>query len=412
MKIKNIAVLLPNYNTPEQASGLRSSQVAAYLARRGYTVTAYAPGVDQRSMQAFPEMKGRLFAFYELEPGLTLIRTRTLSNFRLNPWRRLLYDVIYALLTIVRLLFTQKIDLIFVAYPPNIMPMAAVILAKLRGVPLILEFRDLVADALEESKYVKSSTFRRLAQSAEAFVTQQSDQIVVVSPGIKRILVQRGVEPDKVHVIPIGYAPEVFDKEQRDIPVREKFGWGDDFVVIYTGALTPAYDIPTLLRTAEKLREHRHIRFAIVGNGEIRAEYEIYSREHRLDKVQFIDYQPRKDLPAILEAADVGIHLFRNNPVWAYVLGNKAFDYLASGIPMVYAGTGATADLILEAKAGVVVAPEDSETLTDVLLLLVTQPELVRVMGENGRDHVLNHYDAWKLLTKLDQVIERACGTH
>lgn len=412
MRSLSIAFLVPHFNTPDQASSLRSPQIAFYLGDQGHHVTTLAPGVDQRNLQPFPEMKGKLFATYDLQHHVTLVRVRTLSDFRKSPLRRFLYDLVFAILAFLRMLVIRPLDVIIVSYPPSIMPLFAVILAKLRRVPIVFEVRDLVADALEESRYVKSSVFRRLAQLAEQIVVHASDHIITVSRGIQEILVKKGADPAKFTVIPLGYAQEVFDSADYSFDARDSFDWGDRFVVIYTGSLTPAYDIPTLLRAAERLSGHPDILFAIVGNGELRTGYQQFCEQRAMTNCQFIDYQPRKKLPAILTDANVGVHLFRNDPLWSYVLGNKTFDYLASGLPMIYAGTGDTADLIRTADAGIVITPEDDEGLANAILLLASQPQLVQRLGQNGKQHILSNYAVNDLLKRLDGVLARVVRPH
>lgn len=400
----NVLLLFPHFNSMQQASSLRSPQIAIALQKNGHNVTVFAPGVDQRTLEPYPEMAGKLYAKYDIE-GVRLIRTRTLSNFRKNPIRRLAYDVVFAVLTFVRALFLQRIDVVVAAYPPNVMPLFAYLLSRIRGVPLVFEVRDLVADALQESNYVKSSLFVRFAQFMEKFIVSKSAHIITVSNGIKDILVEKAADPSKFTIVPIGYAPEVFDTADYSFDPRNEFGWGDKFVAIYTGALTPAYDIPTLLRCAKRLKANTNILIAIVGGGELREEYMDYCKENGLDNCQFIDYQPRQRLPAILAGANVGVHLFRDNPLWSYVLGNKTFDYLASGLPMIYAGTGDTAILIETAEAGCSVTPEDDEALAQALLKFEYNREETKQAGERGRAHVLAHYNAWSLQDDFDKAL-------
>ena len=202
-----------------------------------------------------------------------------------------------------------------------------------------------------------------------------------------------------------GYEPEVFEQAERDWDPRAEFGWGEKFVGVYAGGLTQAYDIPTLLRAAERLVARADIHIAIIGEGDRKAEYKTYVRDRGLQNVQFIDYQPRSKMPAILSAADVGVHLFPDDPLWSYVLGNKTFDYLGSGLPMVYAGTGDTAELIEEAEAGYVVAPEDDRALAEVLQQMADAPGEGRAKGQRGRRYVMMHYNRHALLARLEATL-------
>lgn len=402
----NILLLFPHFNTLEQASSLRSWQIGRFLAKQGHNVTVFAPGVDLSSGELFPEVRGKLYAEYQ-EGSLLLIRVYSLPQFRRSAKRRLFFEAIYAILTFLRSLTIRPLDIVVVAYPPAVMPIFGYLVAKMRRLPLIFEIRDLMADELAATGYVKSSFILRMARGVEQFVVRHSDHIISVSNGIKRFLVSRNVSAAKISVVTNGYEPEVFQAAEYTWNPRDEFGWGDRFVVVYAGALTNAYDIPTLLRCAERLKQYEGILFAIIGEGDRKSTYKEYCATHHLTNCQFIDYQPRRKMPVILSAANVGVHLFPDDPLWAYVLGNKPFDYLGSGLPMVYAGRGDTAQLIEDAKAGYVVQPEDDESLAKVILQLKKNPVKAKTMGERGRDFVVSNYHRAELLGDFEKVLRR-----
>jgi glycosyltransferase involved in cell wall biosynthesis len=401
----NILLLFPHFNTLEQASSLRSWQIGRFLASQGHKVTVFAPGVDLRSGELFPEVKGNLFAEYNVD-GVRLIRTWSLPKFRRSAKHRLVFEIIYALLSSIRALTIRHVDIVVVAYPPAVIPIFGYGVARLLGVPVIFEMRDLMADALVATGYVRSPKIQKIAQWFERFVAVHSDHIITVSKGIKKAMISKGITEDKFSVVTNGYEPNVFDAAEYNWDPRKRFGWGNRFVVIYAGGLTQAYDIPTLLRCAKILRDQEDILFAIVGEGDRKAEYREYCAMHNLN-CQFIDYQPRVKMPVILSAADVGVHLFPDDPLWNYVLGNKTFDYLGSGLPMVYAGCGDTAELIEEADAGKVVKPENDEELADILLWLKRNPSETKMMGENGKKFVKRHYNRPDLSRKFDTVVRK-----
>ena len=157
------------------------------------------------------------------------------------------------------------------------------------------------------------------------------------------------------------------------------------------------------------LTENKDILYAIIGEGEKKKQYIDYCNENSLENVQILDSMPRKTMPAILGSANVGVHLFPDDPLWAYVLGNKPFDYLGSGIPMIYSGTGDTADLVLNAKAGFVVHPERPEELVEKILWLKDNQSEAKAMGERGREYVRTNYDRFILLEKFEEVLLNHC---
>lgn len=397
----NILLLFPHFDSLEQSGSMRSWQIGRFLASRGHNVTVFAPGVDSRSGELFPEVRGKLYWESQVD-GARLIRPYSLPHFRRSAFRRLGKEIVYGILAVLKSFTISNVDIVVAAYPPAVTPALAYLMARICQVPIIFEIRDLMADALSATRYVKSGLFNRIALFVEQYIAKHSDHVICVSQGIKRIIQSRGVDESRITVVTNGYEPEVFEAADYSWNPRERFGWEDRFVVIYAGGLTQSYDIPTLLRAAKLLRNEKDLLFVIVGEGDRKQEYQQFCREHSLDNCQFIGRRPRREMPVFFAAADLGVHLFPDNPLWAYVLGNKTFDYLGSGLPMLYAGTGDTANLIREAQAGLVVKPENEQEFAEAIMWFKTHPVESRAMGRRGRDFVMKHY----LRPKLSQTFE------
>lgn len=391
-----VLLLFPHFNTLGQASSLRSWQLGRILSQSGHNVTVYAPAVDLRNEERFEETKGTLYREMMVD-GVRLVRVFTLERFRSSPLMRFVFEAIYAVMCGLRALFEPKPDVVVGAYPPAFIPPIGLGVARLKGAPFVFEMRDLMADNLEVTGYVNNSLVVEAARFLERFVIKRCDHLIAVTPGIAAAALEKGADEDKLTVNSNGYEPEVFAEANMDWSPEERFGWMDRFVVVYAGGLTQSYDIPTLLRAAGHLRDLNDIRFAIVGEGDRKEDYIEYCRDNGLENCQFIDYQPRRDMPNILSSADLGVHLFEDHEHWGHVLGNKTFDYLGSGLPMVYAGVGDTADLIRESGGGIVVTPEADDELAEVIEYLYRNKDICRQMGKRGREYVQSEYNRHKL---------------
>lgn len=404
---RRILLLFPHYSNIDEASSLRSPQIAHYLRDHGWDVTVFAPGVNPRHQTILPELEGRLW-YHGQEEGIRVIRPRCLQYFRRNIFRRFLYEVFFAFSVLLLFFRIPRADVIFAAYPPAILPSVGYLLSRCRGSSYIFEVRDLMADAIAVNKYSRFRFFNNFAVVIENFIYRKADHIVTVSDGIKRIIIQKGFPTEKITPVKNGYEPQVFEQADRSFDARSEFGWGDDFVVIYAGGLTQSYDIPTLLNTAKIACNIKGLRFVIIGEGHRKIQYKNFVQKYGLTNIQILDALPRAMMPSILSAANVGIHLFPDNPLWSYVLGNKPFDYLGSGIPMIYSGTGDTAELVINANAGFVVPPENPDLLLEKILWLMQHPEEARAMGERGKTYVETEYNRFKLLKPLDRALDAA----
>jgi len=95
------------------------------------------------------------------------------------------------------------------------------------------------------------------------------------------------------------------------------------------------------------------------------------------------------------------------NPVFAATIPSKVQSYLACGRPILAALDGSGAEVIREARAGIVCRPDDVEALRDAVLTLWRMPREERErMGANGRAYYDAHFDRRLVLSRLEQILD------
>ena len=215
---------------------------------------------------------------------------------------------------------------------------------------------------------------------------RKSDRIVSLTPGIKTEIVRKGFSASKVDVFPNGFDPELFEgaASQRS-EVRRRYGWGDDFVAIYTGSFQKVTAVDVFVRAAEELRSANGVRIALFGAGPTREEVRRLAASRGVGHVEFHDPVPKSEVPALLGAADVGLMALFRSPLVHIYFENKLMDYMGAGLPILAAMEGEQARVIREHATGRVVGTYDHVGLAQALLELRQQPGLLRQMGVNGR---------------------------
>jgi glycosyltransferase involved in cell wall biosynthesis len=90
---------------------------------------------------------------------------------------------------------------------------------------------------------------------------------------------------------------------------------------------------------------------------------------------------------------------------------SKIFEAAGMARPIIIGVRGQATDIVLEAGAGLVMAPESVDDLLTALETLVADPAGARSMGEAGRTHVCAHYERNRLAdTYLALLEETAKG--
>jgi colanic acid biosynthesis glycosyl transferase WcaI len=280
------------------------------------------------------------------------------------------------------------------------------LLARVKGAAFVIDVRDLLMDAATEVGYVEKSLWVKMALQFERFFFLRADKVITVSSGWRERLERKGVDAEDIALVPIGFEPAISEAVDWGRDVREEYDLEGKFTVLYAGMMGHIPDILTLLKAAERLKDHPNIQFVLIGTGQRVEEYREFCSEKELTNCHFLGVMPRKMIPVFCRSVDVCINLFPKGDLGASILGSKTFDYMASATPMIYAGDGeGTAKLLRESKGGIVVPAEDADGVAEAILSLYEDPEMGRQMGERASEYVLEHYSAEQLMSKIERIL-------
>lgn len=158
-----------------------------------------------------------------------------------------------------------------------------------------------------------------------------------------------------------------------------------DFVMGFIGNtdLLINHDVPLydILGAMERLPENVYL--AVVGGPEPDQVKRMAWSFHLNTRVRVYGPRPYGELAPYYSALDLGLVPLSDIPIHNVSLGNKQFDYMARGIPLLAPGTAVdTAELIRKTVCGWTYGPE---TLLPVLRGIVRAPQECQKRGELGR---------------------------
>lgn len=296
---------------------------------------------------------------------------------------------------------------------------AASVVARRFRAPFVLEVRDLWPDMLERTTGDDGRRMLTTWQAAPLYALARAlyasaDRIVAITPGIRRELLEKGLPPESVDCFPNGFDPETFALEEGARErVRARYGWGDDFVAIYTGAHTESTAVDVIVRAAAELRDRDGLRFVLVGHGQTKPALIELAAELGVERrVEFHDPVPKDEIPGLLAAADVGLMTLFDSPLAHIYFQNKFMDYMGASLPILAAMEGEQADLIREHRAGRVVATFDHRGLAELVADAAADYREYEAMGRRGHALVDEHLRLDRILERYVDTIERvADGT-
>jgi starch synthase len=278
----------------------------------------------------------------------------------------------------------KSFDLIHTQYHPAII--TGNLVHALRGLPHIFTFHG----------YAPIRSWRNPAQKLKMLdhtlgtlfaLRSGVTRVIAVSHYLKRVLMKRyRFDESRISVIHNGVDLEMF-KPRMDVEnLRERYGISDSPSVLYLGRMDPYKGVEYLLRAAHIVVEHiPKVKFIIAGGSRFdRSNVQDYLTSSKIRRSTiFTGYLPRSEIPLLYSACEV----FCYPSMWEG-FGLTPAEAQASAKPVVAFNHCAIPEVVKHGETGILVNPGDYKKLADAIVRLLSDPDLRRRMGEEGRRRV------------------------
>ena len=214
---------------------------------------------------------------------------------------------------------------------------AAALPLRLQGVPVILDLHEAMPEFFRARFAGRAGTMAltvlRLVERASIGL---ADTAVTVNEALRDRLLDIGVPSGKVGLVPNAPRLALFDPTL--FPPR---AFMEDGVLrlVYTGALSPIYELDVVLRAVALLRErHPDLDVRLDLYGRDFAEVPLADLANHLgigDRVGFHGRLPLDEMPGVVAAADIGVAPTRRSPFTDFSLSTKIYEYAAMHRPIV-----------------------------------------------------------------------------
>lgn len=395
------------FATRESDLGLiRSYEFSRRWVEQGHDVT-----VVTSSSRLPDEYRRRLFTAGDVD-GIHVLAVRVAYSNYMSYARRILSFLTFTAGATWLALRAPKPDVILATSTPLTVGVPALLAARLRGVPLVFEVRDLWPEAaIQMGALRRGGALAGIAKWLERRIYHGSAEVVGLSPGMVEGIVGEGVARERVTMIPNAADLDLFRPGGRDPELEDRYGLHGRFVVGYAGAIGPSNALEDQVPEAASVlhaRGRHDIVFLIAGGG--KSLRVLRERTEELPNVVLAGTVPKRDVPRITRTADVLMTVFADVPILAMNSPNKFFDALASARPVLVNSPGWTRTLVEENDCGVYVPAGDGVAMADAIERLADEPDTVARMGRNARALAEREFSRDDLAARMLDVLERARG--
>lgn len=350
-------------------------------------------GFDVEVVTGFPNYPGgKLYDGYRLRPiqrevrdGVTITRLPLYPSHDGRKIGRILNYVSFFFSAMLYLMFVRRADVLYAYHPPLTVGMAAVLARLVRRTPTVLDVQDMWPDTLRATGMITNNRLLTIIDVFCRWTWRNADHIAVLSAGFRKLLVERGVPEEKITVIPNWSDDQVGNDPATRRPAA--FEAPGKFRLLFAGNMGLAQALDSVLDAAAIVVKRRQdIEFCFLGAGLEVEKLKLRAEREELSNVRFLPRVPMHEVGAWLLAADCLLVHLKADPLFDITIPSKTQAYMAAGKPILMAVEGDAADMVRLSSGGVVVPPEDPQSLAEAVIRMAELPqERLAALGANAR---------------------------
>ncbi|WP_072904059.1 glycosyltransferase family 4 protein [Hathewaya proteolytica] len=400
-------LFLTQYCPPEVgAPQNRIFELAKHLKSFGHNVSILTAMPNYPRGEIFEGYKNKKYMEEEME-GIKIHRTSIYTTKEKSFTKRLRNYLSFTFSSVFTgMKHIEKPDVVITESPPLFLGWSGYKIAKKMKAKFIFNVSDLwpesavKLDVLHNKMLIKASTW------LEEFCYRKANAVTGQTQGIVDNIVNRGFSKDKVHLITNGIDTEFFRADKRDENFRRQLGLENKFAICYAGIHGLAQGLETVIEAADKVKEYKDIEIVFIGEGPEKNKLISMVKEKQLNNVMFLPMQLKPQMPRIISSMDATVIPLKKLDIFKGALPSKMFEALSAELPIILSAEGEAEKLINNAKAGIVVEPENPEAMAQAIIKLYKDENLRKELGLNGRAYVKEHYSRDNIARKLENIIK------
>lgn len=316
-------------------------------------------------------------------------------------------------------------DVIFCAYPTIEAASVCAEYGRERGIPVVIDLRDMWPDIFLEAAPAPLRPLARAAISPLRARARRALREAAALFGITEEFLRWGLELAKRPrssldgAFPLAYPdPRLTTVAAEDRLESSRYWDGlgvrgeDAFNVVVIGSMTKRrYEMDAVLVAARELAvEAKPVKFIIVGDGE---DLPAYRRAAEgCPNILFPGWLGVARIRELLSRAHLGLVPYRSTPDLVISIPNKVGEYLAHGVPVASCLPGTLARMLREKSCGLSYDSSDPRSLVRVICALRDDERLHAALRTSARSVFEQDLSAEKVYTRLADHLEEivSCG--
>ena len=257
------------------------------------------------------------------------------------------------------------------AHSPVIDALAALPVARRRGLPLVYEIRAFWEDAaVGNGTGTEGSAKFRATRALETWAVRRADAVAVICEGLRGDLIARGIDAGKIMVSPNGVDLTLFgEPPPRDTALAAELGLEGADVVGFIGSFYDYEGLDDLIAAMPALVAARPAaKLVLVGGGPMRAALQAQADASPVaDAIRFVGRVPHTEVERYYGLVDVLAYPRKAMRLTELVTPLKPLEAMAQGRLVAASNVGGHRELIEDGVTGTLFAPDSPPAIAAAL---------------------------------------------
>ncbi len=207
------------------------------------------------------------------------------------------------------------------------------------------------------------------------------------------------LRPNRVSVLPVGAVLEEFN-----FNLFEKNK--SEFRVIYWGNFHPQHGVEYIIRAAKLIEDFKgKVSFRLIGTGFCREELINLCKKLKVSNVTFTGYISNDMLKKEIIKAHVVLGFFGKTPRAGMSIGNKVYEALSYGKPVITEGSEAVCRSFTNKKELYIVKSGNEREISEGIIELYNNSDLRRKIALGGYERLKKDFSEEKIADKVIKLV-------
>lgn len=297
------------------------------------------------------------------------------------------------------------------AHVPYRVGIPAMQAARILNLPFVYEMRGLWEEsAIASGRWRVGGIAYRRFRRLENKVLKNADAVVCISNTLRNEAISRGVEPDRIFVVPNAVNHGFEPSQKPDLFLEMKKKLENQTVVGYIGSLRSLEGVNLTANAVAELRnEGIDAKFFVLSSESGQSDLRAYCQELGIENDSYIvGPVPHEQVSHFYELIDVFVVSRPDTRVTRLVTPLKPFEAMYHSRPLVMSDLPALAEIVDNGRNGILYPPEDLSCLVEAISSILFDNSYGDRLGKAAREWIISERTWLNVCTEYNSIYSKA----